>query len=67
MYTIGLLFYIFSISYAVVAIVCAGTTKREATGSVADLHNGTYLDCANKNCTYGSYNDYQVAQKVKTN
>ena len=49
-----------SISYAIVAIICAGTTKREATGNVADLQNGTYLDCVHNNCTYGSYNDYQV-------
>lgn len=52
--------YLCSISYAVVGIVCSGTTKREASGSVQDLVNGTYLDCATKNCAYGSYNDYQV-------
>jgi hypothetical protein len=43
-----------------VAIVCAATTERQATGSIADFHNGTHLDCVSKNCTYGSYNDYQV-------
>ncbi|XP_046634344.1 bumetanide-sensitive sodium-(potassium)-chloride cotransporter-like isoform X2 [Daphnia pulicaria] len=49
-----------SISYAIVAIVCAATTVRQATGSIADFRNGTYLDCVSKNCTYGSYNDYQL-------
>lgn len=49
-----------SISYAIVAIVCAATTKRQATGSVEDFHNGTFLNCGPTNCTYGSYNDYQL-------
>lgn len=49
-----------SISYAVVAIICGATMKRAATGSVEDLHNGTFLDCVRHNCTYGIYYDYQV-------
>ncbi len=36
-----------------------------ATGSIDDLHNGTYLDCVSKNCTYGIYYDYQVNTEKK--
>ena len=53
-----------SLSYAVVAIICAGTTLRQATGSVEDYRNGIFLDCTNRNCSYGSYNDYQVSQSL---
>ena len=34
--------------------------KRATTGSVDDLHNGTWLNCDSNNCTYGIYYDYQV-------
>lgn len=34
--------------------------SKKATGNIDDLHNGTYLDCASKNCTFGIYYDYQV-------
>lgn len=47
--------------YALVAIICGATMKREATGSIDDLHNGTSFDCHIYNCTYGIYYDYQVS------
>ena len=46
--------------YALIAVICAGTTKRQATGSIDDLLNGTSLNCTINKCTYGSQNDYQV-------
>ena len=45
-----------SISYAVIAIICAGTTQRVATGCVGGINS----TCVPKNETYGSYYDYQV-------
>lgn len=49
-----------SLWYSIIAIICAGTTKRQATGSIDDLLNGTSLNCTIHKCTYGSQNDYQV-------
>ena len=52
--------FITSVSYAMVAIICATTMKRVATGSVEDFHNGTHYHCDSHNCTFGVYHDYQV-------
>lgn len=46
-----------SISYAVIAIICAGTTQRSASGCLSTEKNST---CVPKNETYGSYYDEQV-------
>ena len=52
-------------SYAVVAIIFAGTTKRTATGYPPDFYGyGQFYN--NSSCipveeTYGSYYDYQVS------
>ncbi|XP_059352273.1 bumetanide-sensitive sodium-(potassium)-chloride cotransporter-like isoform X2 [Daphnia carinata] len=53
-----------SISYAGVAIICAATVVRAATGNVEDLHNGTNLNCTINECNYGLYYDYQAMTLV---
>ncbi|XP_057374572.1 LOW QUALITY PROTEIN: bumetanide-sensitive sodium-(potassium)-chloride cotransporter-like [Daphnia carinata] len=53
-----------SISYAIVAIICAATVARRATGIVEDLHNGTNLNCTINECNYGLYHDYQAMALV---
>ncbi|EFX79453.1 hypothetical protein DAPPUDRAFT_319556 [Daphnia pulex] len=54
-----------SISYAGVAIICAATVTRAATGFVEDLQNGTNLNCNDTiECNYGLYNDYQAMALV---
>nr|CAH0112221.1 unnamed protein product [Daphnia galeata] len=57
-----------SISYAGVAIICAATVARQATGRVMDLANGTYLNCTtsanSSDCTSGLYYDYQAMSLV---
>lgn len=46
-----------ALSYAVVAIICAGTTQRSATGCPPSNGNST---CIPQNETFGSYYDEQV-------
>ncbi|XP_032780017.2 bumetanide-sensitive sodium-(potassium)-chloride cotransporter isoform X2 [Daphnia magna] len=53
-----------SISYAGVAIICAATVARAATGIVEDLNNGTNLNCTINECNYGLYYDYQAMALV---
>ncbi|XP_046450812.1 solute carrier family 12 member 3-like isoform X3 [Daphnia pulex] len=54
-----------SISYAGVAIICAATVTRAATGIVEDLQNGTNLYCnETHSCNYGLYYDYQAMALV---
>ncbi|KAK4024067.1 hypothetical protein OUZ56_009457 [Daphnia magna] len=53
-----------SISYAGVAIICAATVTRAATGIVEDLNNGTNLNCTINECNYGLYYDYQAMALV---
>ncbi|KAI9556388.1 hypothetical protein GHT06_018962 [Daphnia sinensis] len=53
-----------SLSYAGVAIICAATVARAATGIVEDLNNGTNLNCTINDCNYGLYNDYQAMALV---
>nr|CAH0110870.1 unnamed protein product [Daphnia galeata] len=54
-----------SMSYVGIAIICAATVTRAATGIVEELHNGTNLNCNDTNgCNYGLYNDYQAMALV---
>ncbi|KAI9550263.1 hypothetical protein GHT06_005728 [Daphnia sinensis] len=57
-----------SISYAGVAIICAATVARQATGNVMDLVNGTHLNCTSSvngtDCRSGLYYDYQAMSLV---
>ncbi|XP_057378001.1 bumetanide-sensitive sodium-(potassium)-chloride cotransporter-like isoform X1 [Daphnia carinata] len=57
-----------SISYAGVAIICAATMARQATGNVMDLVNGTHLNCTSSvngtDCRSGLYYDYQAMSLV---
>lgn len=57
-----------SISYAGVAIICAATMARQATGNVMDLANGTHLNCSSSvngtDCRSGLYYDYQAMSLV---
>ncbi|EFX62925.1 hypothetical protein DAPPUDRAFT_67555, partial [Daphnia pulex] len=54
-----------SMSYAGIAIICAATVSRAATGIVEDLQNGTNLNCNDTHpCIYGLSYDYQVMALV---
>ncbi|XP_046450809.1 solute carrier family 12 member 3-like [Daphnia pulex] len=58
-----------SISYAGIAIICAATMARQATGSVLDLANGISLNCTfsaenRSNCKSGLYHDYQAMSLI---
>lgn len=48
-------------SYALFVIFAGGAALRDASGSIADLQNGTLLACVETNsCKYGLFNSYQV-------
>lgn len=49
-----------SISYIVMAMVAGAVVVRDASGNVAEIANGTYLDCFNRTCNYGLQNNFQV-------
>ncbi|XP_065169631.1 solute carrier family 12 member 2-like [Atheta coriaria] len=51
-------------SYIVMAIIVGATVVRDATGNVTDLYNGTFRDCANITCEFGSQNSFQVIELV---
>lgn len=48
------------ISYAVFVLVAGATAYRNASGVVAEVANGTFVDCFNRTCEYGLANSYTV-------
>lgn len=53
-------------SYALFVLFAGFAAERDASGSVADLFNGTLADCAaDHSCKYGLFNSYQVRGTIK--
>lgn len=52
------------ISYAIFVVIAGAVSVRDATGIAADVVNGTFLNCASGNCTWGLMNSYSMMQTI---
>lgn len=53
------------ISYAVFVLLAGAAAMRDASGSIADLANGTLTDCSDSSsCQYGLFNSYSVSKHM---
>lgn len=53
--------FITTLSYMGMAVIAGSIVVRDATGNVEDLYNGTFTDCAGKNCRFGLHNGFSVS------
>lgn len=53
--------FITTLSYMGMAVIAGSIVVRDATGSIEDYENGTFTDCAGKNCRYGLHNGFSVS------
>ena len=42
------------------AFIAGATMEREASGNITELINGTFTDCADRQCHWGLLNSFQV-------
>lgn len=49
------------------AFIAGATVVRDASGDVSEYLNGTFMDCANRQCQYGLQNSFQVCYASKIN
>lgn len=47
-------------SYLAMAVMSGAVMERDASGNVTELYNGTFTDCAYRECKWGLHNSFQV-------
>lgn len=49
-----------TVSYLGMAVMSGAVMERDASGNATELYNGTFTDCAYRECKWGLHNSFQV-------